>query len=411
MGKSLRTKTLWILTGLLASALAGQAQIITHEDSLAAGLTIKGNKATAISGYGEAFYTHDFKLETGTAQLKRAVLFIGHRFNDKISFFSEMELENAKVSGGEPSGEISMEQAFIKFDLSRSTYIQAGFFVPRIGITNENHLPTTFNGNERPVLETMLIPATWREVGIGLYGTVRPIPGLNYSLALLNGLNAEGFSTEAGIGGGRAEGFQASARQKAITGALLYYYGPWRLQVSSYVGGSVGLDNKTADRLGLNTGFFGTPVYLNEANIQYRQNGVTIKALACRIDIPDAGLINTAYANNTPEEMQGAYLDVAYDLLHRKYQGNRQLNIFSRYELVDMNTKLPENGINNPYYNQQHWFAGLSYMPVRGVAIKADYHYVANGDFNQALIINPTPYALPYYRERHYLNVGLAYSF
>src|SRR6185436_17206631 len=107
-----------------------------------------------------------------------------------------------------------LEQCFIKFDITRQVYINAGFFTPRFGIMNENHLPTTFNGNERPMLEQMLIPATWREVGLALYGSSRSLPGFNYSLALMNGLNAEKFGLEEGIRAGRGEGVNAQARQK-----------------------------------------------------------------------------------------------------------------------------------------------------------------------------------------------------
>ncbi len=404
----LRKQLLFTLLAFAASGTA-HAQILTHEDSLVAGLQVKGNTATAISGYGEAGYTHDFRNETATAQLRRVVLFIGHRFSDRISFFSEMELENAKVDGS--SGEIAMEQAFIKFDLNRSHYIEAGFFTPRIGIINENHLPNTYNGNERPVLETVLLPATWRELGIGLYGAVPGADGLNYSIALLNGLNADGFDAETGIRNGRSEGFRASARQKAVTGALLYYTGPFRFQVSSYVGGSVGFDNKTADRLDLNTGFWGTPVFVNEGNMQYRDHGITFKAIISSIDIPEAGRINTAFANNTPERMTGGYLEGAYDLLHQKFAGKKQLHLFARYEQINMTAKMPENGIANPWYDQEHWFAGMTFLPVRGVAVKLDYHYVKSGAYNQSLIVNPTPYALPFYTDRHYVNLGLAYSF
>lgn len=403
-------KVLYSVFGMLFLAFSASSQVLTHEDSLAAGLNIKGSSATAISGYGEAFYTQDIKQQTATAQLKRVVLFVGHRFSNRISFFSEMELEDA-VAGDGKGGEIAMEQAFLKFDINRSHYIQAGLFVPRIGITNENHLPNTFNGNERSVLETMIIPTTWRELGVGLYGPVSKIAGLNYSVALLTGLNADGFTMENGIGGGRSEGLAVSARQKAVTAALLYYVGSFRLQASSYVGGSVGLDNKTADRFDLSTGFLGTPVYVNEMNAQYRNRGVSVKGMVCMINVPDAANINTAYASNTPEQMQGANVEVAYDVLYRKYNGSKQLQLFSRYEYIDMTAKLPDNGIDNPYYKQQHAFVGVSFLPVRGVVIKADYHYVMNGAYNQALIINPVPYAAPFYTQRSYVNLGLAYSF
>jgi len=82
-------------------------------------------------------------------------------------------------------GEISLEQCFLKFNLNRDNYLVAGLFTPRIGIMNENHLPTTFNGNDRPFVETLIIPSTWREVGVGLYGDIRAIPGLIIPLGLL----------------------------------------------------------------------------------------------------------------------------------------------------------------------------------------------------------------------------------
>jgi hypothetical protein len=92
-----------------------QSQVITREDSLKAGLVAK-NPPTVISGYGQAKVEYDFKNRTGVANLTRNVSFLGHRFSNKISFFSEMEIEDAKIAGGKPSGEISMEQLFVKFN-------------------------------------------------------------------------------------------------------------------------------------------------------------------------------------------------------------------------------------------------------------------------------------------------------
>ena len=64
-----------------------QQQIFTNEDSLNAGTAT--NK-TVISGYGSVAYQRDFNQKVSTATLERAVLFVGHQFNAKISFFSEM---------------------------------------------------------------------------------------------------------------------------------------------------------------------------------------------------------------------------------------------------------------------------------------------------------------------------------
>ena len=95
------------------------SQVITKEDSLNAGLTPK-SAPTVLSGYGQAKVNYDLREKTGTANLTRNVIFIGHRFNNKVSFFSELEIENAKVEKDAPSGEIGMEQLFLKFNLNRN---------------------------------------------------------------------------------------------------------------------------------------------------------------------------------------------------------------------------------------------------------------------------------------------------
>jgi len=228
---------------------------------------------TVISGYGSAFYQRDFNLQQSKATLERVVLFVGHQFNQKIAFFSEMELENAVVAGGEEDekGEVSMEQAFLKFNLNPKQYIVTGLFTPRIGLLNENHLPVNFNGVERPIVEQLIIPATWRELGVGFYGSANRLP-LDYSVALLNGLNSEDFEHGSGIREGRAEGNNAFANNLAVTASLQYAISDFKFQVSGYVGGTVGLSKKSADSLGLNSGAFGTPLYLGEADVQFQNS-------------------------------------------------------------------------------------------------------------------------------------------
>lgn len=383
------------------------SQVLTKEDSLAAGL-IARDAATVISGYGSFKYHNNLTEKTASVNVDRIILFVGHKFNKRISFFSEMELENAIVTGGKASGEFALEQAFLKFDINRRNYITAGLFIPRIGIINENHLPTTFNGNDRTYVETSIIPATWRELGIGYYGTSKRIPGLNYSAALLNGLNSGGFTNGTGIKDGRYEGNNASASALALTGALLYYNGNFRAQASAYVGGSAGLPKFLADSLQLESGLFGTPVSLYEANIQYNTKKLSFRALATFVNIPNAKQINRAYANNTPEQMLGFYGEVSYNLTPKK---ESSWIVFTRYENLLMNFKLPDNGIENQVNNQQYLIAGLGFQPIKGVFVKIDYNYRLTGDINPLLVINPYPVSQPYFSKQHYINLGVGYSF
>ena len=352
------------------------------------------------------------RYKTAVANLTRNVLFLGHRFNNNIYFFSEMELENAKVANGNTSGEISMEQLFIKFNLNRDMYLQAGLFIPRIGIVNENHLPTTFNGNDRPYVETFLIPSTWREIGVGLYGNLRSIPGLNYSIAVMNGLNSAAFTNGSGIREGRQEGSNATASNLAVTGALLYYVKNWRLQASAYYGGSAGLTKHVADSLQLSSGVFGTPVGLLEANAQYRKNGISFRALAAMVGIPDAFDINRAYANNTPSRMVGGYAEVGYNFYQLiNANARKNLIVFARQEFMDINYTIPSNGIKNGVNKKSYTVVGIAFQPVSGVIIKADYVLRKTDERNDDLIVTPFPQAQPYFTSNGFLNIGLGYSF
>ena len=385
-----------------------QQLIMTNEDSLNAG--ISKNK-TVLSGYGSASYQRDFNLHQSTATLERAVLFVGHQFNSKISVFTELEVENAKVEGGEPGGEIALEQAFLKFNLNPKQYLVAGLFVPRIGILNENHLPVNFNGVERPIVEQLIIPATWRELGAAFYGSANRLP-LNYSVALMTGLNSAEFEHGSGIREGRSEGRNALANNLAITASLQYMVSNFKFQVSGYMGGTVGLAPNSADSLGLNSGAFGTPLYLGEANVQYANKGFSAKALGAYIAYPDADKVNTAYANNLATGMYGAYAELGFDWLY-KQQKKAQFITFARCELLDLNSSIPAppKAIYDGTLKQTNIIAGINYLPIPNVTIKADVRLLHTGEQNPDLVVNPSPNALPYQQSNQFFNLGIGYSF
>ncbi|SCC61659.1 hypothetical protein GA0116948_11920 [Chitinophaga costaii] len=392
-----------------------QKLLMTNEDSLNMGTS---SSKTVVSGYGSAFFQRDFNEQLSRATLERAVLFVGHQFNSKISLFTELELENAKVGPGTDQkagfqGEVSMEQAYLKFNLNSHQYLVAGLFVPRIGILNENHLPVNFNGVERPMVEQLIIPATWRELGIGFYGHSRVVP-INYTVALVNGLDGSAFAHGTGLIEGRAEGQGAFANNIAITASVQYFLQDFKFQLSGYAGGANGQSKRKSDSLMLESGPFAESVYLGEGDVQYSHNGFSAKALGTFISYDGADKMNRAYANNIAQFMYGAYGELAYNLFEKvhnpKLQG-QQFNVFARYELLDMNAKIPDNGIYDGKLKQQHIIAGVTYLPIPNVAIKADVRLLHTGEENPQLVINPSPARIPYRQNDSFLNVGIGYSF
>jgi len=345
-----------------------------------AGGRVHAQEKTTLGGYGDAVYSRDFQSKTSMIDLERFVLFVGHEFTKKISLVSELEMEDAKVSGGTDGGEIAFEQAYLRFDIDAGHSLVAGLFLPRIGILNEDHLPTSFNGNERNSVETYVIPSTWRELGVGFYGSNDILP-VEYSLALVNGLNAAGFEHGSVIREGRFEGRNATANNLAVTGSLRSSPGSFRLQISGYYGGSAGMSPPSADSLGLRGGPFGTPVALGEADVQYTRGPVAIALLGTIISIPDAGRINAAFGNNTPKSAYGCYAEAAYDLLYASpaTQGQRFV-IFARYERLNLNAAIPPNAVPDGTLDQNHFITGVTYAPISTIVIKADIRFTHAGN-------------------------------
>src|SRR4051794_13338260 len=126
--------------------------------------------ATSIFGYGEFNYNRFRDAErTSRADLRRFVLGFGHRFNDKLSFNSEVEIEHA-IASAEDRGEVEMEQAYLNYQFSDAVNVKGGLFLIPLGILNVTHEPPTYYGVERNEVETRIIPTTWRELGFGVHG-------------------------------------------------------------------------------------------------------------------------------------------------------------------------------------------------------------------------------------------------
>ncbi len=395
-------RTFLLLASLIFTTVPSLTQVkaSTAEDKVTS-----GTASTSVGGYGNAFYQYDFNEKTSVMDLERMVLFVGHQFNPSIAFFSELEVEDAKVTGGESGGEVAFEQAYVKFALGRRQYITAGLFLPEIGILNIDHLPTSFNGNERTQVETYILPSTWRELGVGYYGSFGGVP-LSYELAVVNGLNSASFEHGSGIREGRFEGRNASANNLAVTGALKWDYRGFIAQASGYYGGTVGLSTQSADSLGLSSGPFGTPVAIGEADVRYTAGRFGLRALGAIVSIPDAFQINQAYNNNTPQREYGAYGELSYNVLNPV--GPQALILFARYEILDMNAAIPTNGILDETLKQQHIIAGLSYFPLSNVVVKADVRLMQTGDANPILF--PTTVS-QYKRNNTFINAGIGFSF
>jgi hypothetical protein len=130
-----------------------------------------------------------------TVDTQRVVLYFGYKFTDRIIFNSEIEFEHAStgVNVQGDQGEVSVEFALLDFLLLQEINLRGGLLLAPFGIINEVHEPTTFFGVFRPLTERFVIPTTWRENGIGIFGDfdLSKAGNLSYKAYLMNSFNAE----------------------------------------------------------------------------------------------------------------------------------------------------------------------------------------------------------------------------
>lgn len=340
----------------------------------AASQVYRVNRGLSIGGYGEAIYTN-YTANKGnlkdSADLLRAVIYAGYKFNDWIILNNEFEFEHATTGeGSEEKGEVSVEFSQLDFLLHKNVNIRAGLMLMPVGFINEMHEPTTFHGNRRPDVENYILPSTWREMGAGLFGQITP--ELQYRMYAVNGLNAKGYASQ-GIREGRQGGSFAVAENWAFTGRLDYTpnFAPGLLMGASTFLGDAG---QGEFYLGKKASVF-TQLY--EGHIQWHYRGLEMRALGALGYVGDAGLVSAANGDTVGKQNYGWYTEAAYDVMPYLWKDSTQyLAPFFRYERYNTLAAIPDGFTNDKTWDRWIYQGGLTYKPIPNISVKLDYRNI-----------------------------------
>jgi hypothetical protein len=336
---------------------------------------LAAQERTTVGGYGEVHYTNRTGSGTpGEVNFRRFIVYLGHTFNDRLAFRSELEVEDAKVEGGDPGGEVALEQAYLDYRLSDHLTLRSGLVLPPVGIINETHEPPTFNGVNRPGFDGDVLPTTWRELGVGVAGTVPGGSGLTYRVYLVNGLLASGFSASRGVRGGRQEGREASFANPSFTGRVEWARPGLKIGGAFWYGGAANQDSV------LGTGTFDAPVTLLAADARYDVGAFAFRGVVANIAISDAQAINARYpAAVVGSRITGGYIEAAYNLLDALAPtSSHKLNAFVRHERYDTHAGVPAGTPRDMSLARRFTFFGLSYKPTYNTVFKGDYQWLRN---------------------------------
>ncbi|MFQ5745705.1 MAG: hypothetical protein ACE5HF_00625 [Gemmatimonadota bacterium] len=348
----------------------------------AASKVYRAAEGVSLGGYGEMLYENFARdREDGSSagltdrlDFLRAILYAGYKFDERFVFNSEIEFEHATT---DQAGSVSVEFAYLDVLLSSHLGLRAGLVLPPMGFINEQHEPTTFLGAARPETERAIIPSTWRENGLGLFGET---DRFRFRAYLVNGFDAvgggsskaAGFSA-AGLRGGRQNGSKAVAESLAGVGRV-DYVDPSGLTVgSSLYAGDAG-QGRTSPTDPSRT--VGARTLIWEGHAEYRAHGLDLRGLLAIADVNDVPELNAARGltgtASIGERMFGWYAQAGYDVL-RTMDTQATLTPFVRFEKLNTQDRVPSGFFADPSTDREILTVGAAWKPIGNIVFKADY--------------------------------------
>ncbi len=392
-----------------------QAQEIPKEPEVR-----KKGKLT-LGGYGEAvmsrmFYSSSYKRYSdassyrnssgyGQFDLPRVVFYIAYDFGKGWTMSSEIEFEHGGTESAveieeeetgeyeseiERGGEVALEQFWIQKSFSPGFNIRMGHVIVPVGLTNQHHMPTEFFTVYRNEGESTILPCTWHETGISLWGKSDK---WRYEGQFLAGLDANRFGSRDWISGGAGS--------------------PYDFKLATAYAGAFRFDNYSVRNLCLGlSGYLGNSAPNSLEPDKYKGINGTVSILAFDFDYNTENLIIrgnmdfghltgsekiTAANNSSRQDSPSPKTAVASDAvatgieagynilsLSGKIDSREQkLFLFGRYEYYDSMYKTQGSVVDNECWSRRRIAAGLNYKPLKEIVIKAEFsHRLLKSQYN-----------------------------
>ena len=431
--------------------LCATAQETTEVDGMT-GATQQGR--LHIGGYGEAVMTRNFYSQSfnrykkpenyvddkshGRFDLPHICLNLGYDFGKGWTLGSEIEFEHggngtaveieAEEAGEyeaevEKGGEVNIEQFWInKAFMGGKLNIKAGEIIVPVGYSNAYHEPNQFFTVYRPEGEATIMPNTWHQVGVSLWGRLKD---WRYEAQFLSGLNSESFTAENFVHYGATS--------------------PYEFKVANNYAGAVRIDNYSVKglRIGL-SGYYGYTFRntLRTPGTKYDDVTGALGIVALDFSLNRWNWMvrgNIDYALFSDADEISAYNQANWT--HHKYQDgnphhysnigshavayaveagynvfsqiprlkNEKLFVFGRFE--HYNTMASGTYESMYKYTKKYRYAfGVNYSPVKQITIKGEYSYrFFEKPDNNGLASDSPLYKQPYNNEPS-VSVGVTYA-
>ena len=351
----------------------------------------ESQKKLHFGGYGQIDYNQPFDSDfhqNGKLDVHRLILFAGYEFNSKTKFITEIEFEHVS--------EVYIEQAYLNYRLLNNMSVKGGLILIPMGIINEYHEPPSFNGVERPNVDNVIVPTTWREIGLGVDGRINAA-SVRYQLYLVNGFDgydgAGKFKGSNGLRSGRQKGAESYISSPNIAAKLDYYgLSGFKLGLSGYFGKSQSIlfdDLDKNDDVAIATAD-SSIIGISMVGLDYRYSifGFQTRGQLIYGKFTNVDEYNAFTGSDLGESMLGYYAEVSYEIFHDNGSIQNELTPFFRFEKYNTHYSVISGLTQNNAYNITELIFGFTFKMDRGAALKVDYQMYKNADeskFNSIL--------------------------
>ena len=334
---------------------------------------IKAEKLpVAIGGYMEANYQYlgqDGVTEGHQFQMRRLTLFISSSLARRMKFLTEIEFE-----GG--TKEINIEFASLDFEFSPLLNLRGGIIMNPIGAFNQNHDGPKWEFVDRPISATQMLPATFSNVGFGIFGKKYAAEWVYaYEAYLTNGFD------ESIIENSENKTFLPATKEnperfeESFNGSMLF---TGKIALRNTFFGELGLSYMSGaynkfqeDGLEIDKKRKATVYAFDYNNTLPSKTFITAEWAFVNVDIPES------YTDQFGRKQHGGFIDIVQPVITKPWFGfeNSVLNVATRIEYVDWNKGTFTSTKDNI---SDHFFSvipAISWRPTAQTVFRLNYRY------------------------------------
>lgn len=409
----------------------------------------------SIGGYGEAVMTRNFFNQSfnrynapgrykddkshGRFDLPHVTFSLGYDFGKGWTFGSEIEFEHggnetaveieAEESGEyeaetEKGGEVALEQMWLNKAFWHGKFnVKAGEIIVPVGYSNAHHEPMNFFTCYRPEGEATILPNTWHQLGVSLWGRIMD---WKYELQFLSALNSESFTGEKFVHQGATSPYEFKVANTYAAAARIDNYSLKGLRVgmSGYYGHT--FRNSIKDP-GASYDDVKGALSIITGDFQLKRWNWIVRGSVVYAHLSDADRIS-AYnkANSTHHKYQDGNpfhntnigsnalsysIEAGYNLFSQiqKLRDRQKLFLFGRFDHYD-------SMISGTYKSQYRHCApyittiGLNYHPIKQIVIKGEYAYRAFKKPNNNGLTSDSPLYVQPFNDEPSISLSIAYQ-